>query len=322
MTDFLQKLLNGQKVEWKKLGEVCELKRGTTITEKTKTDGDIPVISGGQKPAYYNGEYNRDGETITVAGSGAYAGHLMYWSEPIFVSDAFSVKPNLDLLNTRYVYHFLINNQSWIYNLKKCSGVPLVYPKDLATLPIPLPPLHIQEEIVRILDTLTTHTAELKTELTAELEARRKQYTHYREKLLTFGAGVEWKKLGEVCEVQRGSRLTKKELSDEYQYPVFHGGLIPLGYYNQYNRKANQTMIINTGSIGEVVWSGVNFWSSDGTFVIKTPDEIDDNFLYFFVKQHEAYFKSPETPLIPSQFPFRPLPCKRKLWKRLTNLMP
>ena len=103
-----------------------------------------------------------------------------------------------------------------------------------------------------------------------------------------------WKtvKLGEVCEVQRGSRLTKKELSDEYQYPVFHGGLIPLGYYNQYNRRANQTMIINTGSIGEVVWSGVDFWSSDGTFVIKTPDDIDDRFLYFFLKINESYFKS------------------------------
>lgn len=113
----------------------------------------------------------------------------------------------------------------------------------------------------------------------------------FLEKLLD-GERVEWKPLGEVCEVLRGSRLTKKELSDEYQYPVFHGGLIPLGYYNQYNRNANQTMIINTGSIGEVVWSSVDFWSSDGTFVVKTPDEIDDRFLYFFLKINETYFKS------------------------------
>ena len=115
--------------------------------------------------------------------------------------------------------------------------------------------------------------------------------TSFLAKLLD-GEKVEWKSLGEVCEVLRGSRLTKKELSDEYQYPVFHGGLIPLGYYNQYNRNANQTMIINTGSIGEVVWSSVDFWSSDGTFVVKTPDEIDDRFLYFFLKINETYFKS------------------------------
>jgi type I restriction enzyme S subunit len=113
----------------------------------------------------------------------------------------------------------------------------------------------------------------------------------FLEELLN-GQKVEWKKLGSVCEVLRGSRLTKKELSDEYQYPVFHGGLIPLGRYHQYNRKANKTMIINTGSIGEVVWSGVDFWSSDGTFTIETPEYINDRFLYFFLKINEDYFKS------------------------------
>ena len=93
----MEKLLDGVEVEWKSLGEVAELKRGKTITAKTKIAGDIPVISGGQTPAYYNSEYNRDGETITVAGSGAYAGYIMYWNKPIFVSDAFSVKPNLEV---------------------------------------------------------------------------------------------------------------------------------------------------------------------------------------------------------------------------------
>ena len=130
---YIDKLLDGAEVEWKALGEVAELKRGKTITAKDKTNGDIPVISGGQKPAYYNSEYNRDGETITVAGSGAYAGYIMYWNKPIFVSDAFSVKPDLNLLNTKYVYHYLLNKQSWIHNLQKGSGVPHVYPKDLAT---------------------------------------------------------------------------------------------------------------------------------------------------------------------------------------------
>lgn len=136
---YLDKLLAGVEVEWKPLGEVSELDRGKTITAKTKSAGTIPVISGGQAPAYYNSEFNRDGETITIAGSGAYAGFVMYWNEPIFVSDAFSVKPDLSVLNTRYVFHFLLNNQSWIHNLQKGSGVPHVYPKDLAKLEIPIP---------------------------------------------------------------------------------------------------------------------------------------------------------------------------------------
>lgn len=104
--------------------------------------------------------------------------------------------------------------------------------------------------------------------------------------------GVKMQELGKFCNVLRGKRLTKRELVDDGQYPVFHGGLIPLGCYNLYNRKANQTMIINTGSVGEVVWSEVNFWSSDGTFVIETLGNINDRFLFFFLKTQERYLKT------------------------------
>jgi type I restriction enzyme S subunit len=113
----------------------------------------------------------------------------------------------------------------------------------------------------------------------------------YLDKLLN-SAEVEWKMLGVDCKVLRGNRLTKKELIENGIYPVFHGGLIPLGLYDKYNRKANQTMIINTGSIGEVVWSSVDFWSSDGTFVVETSDGIDDRLLYHYLKIQEGYFKS------------------------------
>lgn len=114
---------------------------------------------------------------------------------------------------------------------------------------------------------------------------------HYIENLLQ-GQKVEWKTLAEVCSVLRGKRLTKKELVENGEYPVFHGGLIPLGRYDKFNRKANQTMVINTGSVGEVVWSDVDFWSSDGTFVIETNNQIDDKFLYHFLKTKENDFKN------------------------------
>ncbi len=182
MSDFLENLLDGAEVEWKPLGEVAELKRGKTITAKDKIDGEIPVISGGQQPAYYNAEYNREGETITVAGSGAYAGYIMFWNQPIFVSDAFSIKPYANVLISKYVYYFLLDKQLLIYGMKKGSGVPHVYPKDLAKLQIPIPPLDVQNKIVQILDNFT----ELTAELTAELAARKKQYEYYRAKLLNF----------------------------------------------------------------------------------------------------------------------------------------
>lgn len=176
----LNELLNKETVEFKKLGELCEFKRGQPITKKNIVDGKIPVIAGGQKPAYYHGISNRSGITIAVAGSGAYAGFVSYWEEPIFLSDAFSVEPN-EKLNKRYLYHWLLSVQHKIYELKQGSGIQHVYYKDLSRFEIPLPSLEVQEKIVNILDKFTSYV----TELQAELQARTKQYEYYRNLMLS-----------------------------------------------------------------------------------------------------------------------------------------
>jgi type I restriction enzyme S subunit len=80
---------------------------------------------------------------------------------------------------------------------------------------VPIPPIEIQDEIVRILDTFTELTTELTAELNAELNARKKQYNYYRDKLLTFEEGeVEWKTLGGVAKlITKGT--TPKEFVSE-----------------------------------------------------------------------------------------------------------
>ena len=286
--NILQLVQNCQ-VEWKSLGEVAELKRGKTITAKNAIDGDVPVISGGQKPAYYHNQANRDGETITIAGSGAYAGFVMYWNKPIFVSDAFSIKPNPSLLITRYVYHFLMSNQNIIFAMKKGSGVPHVYPKDVSVLKIPIPPLEIQEKIVKILDKLTKLTAEL----TAEHALRKKQCQYYRDLLLDFdnlnnpfakGVDVEWKTLGEIVPLQRGKRLIKSQLNENGQFAVFQNSLQPLGYYNEANCRAYMTFIISAGAAGEIGFSHKSFWAADDCYYFDCPkDFLNDRFLYYFL---------------------------------------
>ena len=168
-------------VEFKTLGEVCEMKRGSTITANQAEDGDIPVIAGGQKPAYFHNQSNREGKNITVAGSGAYAGYVAYWEQPIFVSDAFTVTPKEAFLDIKFVYYFLTNIQDKIYHTKKGSGVPHVHPSSIADFEIPLPPLEIQKKIVECLDKFSALAAELQ----AELQMRRKQYEYYRTQLLT-----------------------------------------------------------------------------------------------------------------------------------------
>ncbi len=183
----LEKLLNGIEVEWKPLGEVTEIKRGTSITKNTSNPGIYPVISGGQQPAYYIDQFNRNGETITIAGSGAYAGFVMYWNKPIFVSDSFSIKTNNNQVLLRYIYHYLLNIQDKIHKLKSGGGVPHVYAKDVARFLIPIPfstnqekSIEIQLAIVETLDKFT----KLEAELEAELDCRKRQYDYYRNKLL------------------------------------------------------------------------------------------------------------------------------------------
>lgn len=175
LEELIQKLCpNG--VEHKPLNEVSEMKRGTSITKKDIVEGEIPVVSGGREPAYYCDKYNRDGETITVAGSGAGAGYVQYWTKPIFVCDAFSIQGNPGI-QTKYIYYFLTNIQDYIYSTKKGGGVPHVHISSIENVSVPVPPLPVQREIVRILDNFT--------ELTAELTARKKQYAYYRDKLLS-----------------------------------------------------------------------------------------------------------------------------------------
>ena len=215
-------------VEFKTLGEVCEMKRGSTITANQAEDGDIPVIAGGQKPAYFHNQSNREGKNITVAGSGAYAGYVAYWEQPIFVSDAFTVTPKEAFLDIKFVYYFLTNIQDKIYHTKKGSGVPHVHPSSIADFEIPLPPLEIQKKIVECLDKFSALAAELQ----AELQMRRKQYEYYRTHLLTPHSDCnsatksddcnwEWKTLGELCvSIKDGMHNLPASSLEETDYPI------------------------------------------------------------------------------------------------------
>ena len=213
--DELIKELCPNGVEYKELGEIVKSQRGKTITKELIKDGSIPVISGGQKPAYYHNESNRKGEVITVAGSGAYAGFVMYWDKPIFVSDAFSIECDKSYLNIKYIYYFLQNNQMKIYSLKKGGGVPHVYFKDMQKFLVPVPPLEVQNEIVRILDDYTKLVEELKEKLNAELITRKKQYSWYRDYLLKFENKVEIVKLKNIAtEMYRGNGIKREEVRE------------------------------------------------------------------------------------------------------------
>lgn len=291
-------------VEFRELGDICELERGNTITSKDINDGDIPVISGGQRPAYYHNEYNRDGETITIAGSGAYAGFIMYWNRPIFVADAFSIKSQENRVIIKFVYHFLLSKQEKIYNMKQGAGIPHVYAKDVSKIKLPVPPMEVQREIVRILDSFTSVTEELMAKLTAELIARKKQYEFYRDFLLSFdeldknGGGCELKMLGDIGEVRMCKRILKEQTSVNGEIPFYKIGTfgkeadayISKELFDEYRSKYNypkigEVLISASGTIGRaVIFNGNDAYFQDSNIVWIENDEgqVLNRYLFYF----------------------------------------
>jgi len=175
-----------KKVEWKTLGEVAEFRRGTAITQKQTTSGDIPVVANGPLPTYFHGEKNREGETIVIARSGAYAGYVSFWNQPIFLTDAFSVHPECTILMPKFIYHFLQNKQGHIHAMKKGAGVPHVRVKEFESYDVPIPTLDEQARIVAILDKFDALTNSISEGLPREIELRQKQYEYYRDLLFSF----------------------------------------------------------------------------------------------------------------------------------------
>ncbi|EKB55407.1 restriction endonuclease subunit S [Bergeyella zoohelcum] len=242
----IENLLQGQKVEWRTLGEVAELKRGRVISKTYLTEniGDFPVYSS---QTMNNGEIGKidtfdfEGDYLTWTTDGAYAGTIFKRKGKFSITNVCGlIDVNKDVLNLDFLFHWLsITTKKYVYS---GMGNPKLMSNQIAKIPIPLPPLAVQKEIANILDTFT----KLEAELEAELDCRKRQYHHYRDTLLTFGNEVEWKTLGEVCGFRNGFAFQSKKFQDEGE-PILRIGNIQnqsiqlddLKYFNKKDYKQN-----------------------------------------------------------------------------------
>ena len=306
-------------VEFKTLGEVATLSRGKVYSKEYLRDnaGEYPVYSS---QTANNGElgristYDYDGKYLTWTTDGAYAGTVFRREGRFSITNVCGLISNVDkALSIDFLYYWLNKvAKGYVY---QGMGNPKLMSNVMETIEIPLPPLEIQKKIVECLDKFSALAAELQ----AELQLRRKQYEYYRTQLLTphsdcnsatkpddaqwefqrYTKGIakvydwQWKTLGEVCTILRGKRLTKSELSADEQYPVFHGGIEPLGFYKECNREADTVMIINVGaSAGTVGYSDKKFWSSDGCYCLSKSDLFIPKFMYYLLQKGELELKS------------------------------
>lgn len=139
-------------------------------------------------------------------------------------------------LMPEFLYRLLASDVFFAYDMQHAKGAKMPRGSKEAILKyrIPVPPLEVQREIVKVLDTFT----QLEAELEAELEARRRQYQYYRDALLAFGdQDVRWATMAEVGEFFRGRRFTKNDLNAEGLACIHYGDI-----YTQYGTATTSTV--------------------------------------------------------------------------------
>ena len=205
----IQQLINQMcpnGVEWKTLGEVCEIldSQRKPVSKSNRIRGQYPYYGANGIQDYVD-NYLFDGSFLLVGEDGSVIkpdkSPIVHWAiGKIWVNNhAHILAEKANVASLRYLFYSL----QCVDVSDIVRGVPpKINQENLKNIQIPIPPLAIQTRIVEILDHFTNLTANL----TAELNLRRKQFEHYREKLLSLDGveGVEWKKLGEVAEIKRG----------------------------------------------------------------------------------------------------------------------
>ena len=247
-------------VEFKPLGEVATLSRGKVYSKEYLRDnpGKYPVYSSQTANDGVLGKidsFDYDGEYLTWTTDGAYAGTIFHRKGKFSITNVCGlITLNSNNIILRFLYYWLsIEAPKYVYT---GMGNPKLMSNQVTPIPIPIPPLAVQEEIVRILDRFADYAAELQ----AELQARRLQYEYYRNLLLTFnpsayGCGtddaqkisviargghsyeIQWKTMGEIGTFIRGNGLQKKDFTESGVGCIHYGQI-----YTHYGTFADKTI--------------------------------------------------------------------------------
>lgn len=190
-----------------------------------------------------------------------------------------------DLMDIKFVYYYCFKLDEYCKACLNQGNFASVDMKQFAKFEVPVPPLPVQEKIVRILDNFT--------ELTAELTARKKQYEYYRKELLTFADDVKKVPLIDVVKIKRGVRVVKSQLAVEGEYPVFQNSMTPLGYMDKANCTGDTAFIITAGAAGEIGYTDNDFWAADDCFSFECPQYLKSKYLYYILlcQQNTIYSK-------------------------------
>ena len=295
-------------VEYKPLGEIGTFVRGNGLQKKDFVDHGVGCIHYGQIYTYYKTFATETksfvSEEKALKLKKAHPGDLIIATtsentEDVCKAVAWLGKEDICISGDAYVYHhsqnpkylaYIFQTQSFYDHKKKfATGTKVIRLSDSAMgkFQCPVPPLPVQEEIVRILDKFTA----LEAELEAELEARRKQYEFYRDQLLTFGDEVEWKPLGGeqgIAELGTGSHNTIDAIENgNYRFYVRSDNILHMNTYD-YDEEAIITSGdgVGVGKIIHYVNGKYALHQRAYRIRLKNSDSLSTKFIFYYMKVH------------------------------------
>ena len=324
---YLEKLLDGVKVEWKTLEKVLKRTKGTKITAGQmkalhKDNAPLKIFAGGKTVAFVDfkdipeKDINRE-PSIIVKSRGII--EFEYYDKPFsHKNEMWSYHSNNDAISIKYIYYFLKINEGYFQKIGGKMQMPQIATPDTDKFEVPIPcpdnpekSLAIQSEIVRILDKFS----ELTAELTAELNMRKKQYNYYRDQLLSFdeeqekpiyleklldGVKVEWKTLEKVLKRTKGTKITAGQMKalhkDNAPLKIFAGGktvaFVDFKDIPEKDINREPSIIVKSRGIIEFEYYDKPFSHKNEMWSYHSNnDAISIKYIYYFLKINEGYFQ-------------------------------
>ena len=287
-----------------------------------ETNGDVKLLTTGIGGAERwtteekAGANLCEGEIIAIPWGGT--PNVKYYNGKFVTADnRIATSNDTTVLHNKFLYYWLNNNIDLIAKTYRGAGIQHPSMLDVLNIMIPVPPIEVQEEIVRILDSFSDYAAELQ----AELQARKQQYEYYRNLLLTFnpsayGCGtddeqkdgvttwgghnykIEWKKLGEIGNICMCKRILKHQTNTKSGIPFYKIGTfgkvadsyISEDLFMEYKKKYSfpqkgEILISASGTIGRaVIYDGEDAYFQDSNIVWINNDEsmVLNKYLYYF----------------------------------------
>lgn len=285
-------------VEYIELKYLSEIGTGSSNRQDAIENGLYPFYVRSKDTLRIN-FYEFEEEAIIIPGEGG-IGEIFHYVNGKYAlhQRAYRIHILNSKLNTKFLYYYMKQNfKQFIYMKAVSATVTSIRKPMIEKFAIPIPPIEVQKEIVRILDNFT----ELTAELIAELTARKKQYEYYRDTLLVFDKNdksIQEMTLGDVGKVSMCKRIMKAETSSEGDIPFYKIGTFgkePDAYisYDKYSEYKNKfsypnkgdILISASGTIGKtVVYNGEPAYYQDSNIVWLSHDEsiILNKYLYYY----------------------------------------